>query len=175
MPLQILHFTAPKSLSRACSPYVCVHQPARAAVTPAQRQGCEPEPPEPAKFCQATCHMLQEPSCEHSCNPAYCPCHQTKEAFKLEGLYAFCILFQFVFCCCHFGLFSHQVILAFWQKGKQICQPKGCLQRVNKSFFWHCISFMFAITSRNFLNWAVVRICVQIITTTQKSEYFCIN
>lgn len=102
VPLQVLHFTATKSLSRAPSSRVRAHQPPRAAVTPAQRQGCEPEPPELAKFCPAACHMLPEPSCEHSRNPAYCPCHQTEEAFKLEGLCAFCILFQFVFCRCCF-------------------------------------------------------------------------
>lgn len=97
-----IHFTPWKPLSRASRPHLHTNYLSKEAVTPWgeslgpyhwQKKGHKPDP---AKFCQTTCHMLLDSSCQHSCNPVYHSHHKKENAFKLEGLHVFFLIKWFL-------------------------------------------------------------------------------
>lgn len=102
--LSIIHFSPQKSLSRASCAPVCADQLSKEAATPQRGtlglyhwQG-KGHKPDPAKFCQTTCHMLLDASCQHSCKPISIP-HTTKQRMFLNLK----VYVLFVFVCFFFS------------------------------------------------------------------------
>lgn len=121
--LSITHFSPQKSPSAASCPYVRADRLSKGAATP--RRGTpglyhwqgKGHKPDPAKFCQTTCHMLPDPSCQHSCNPVFIA-HTTKQRMLLN-------LKVYVFGCFFFFSSSDSYFLVREEK-KKICSPKSC-------------------------------------------------